>query len=91
MNKERGMINDNELMQELSLDELDEVAAGKISLKGYALLYAAILQWKALGKDKDHVLRAVTKGWNEDCEFKKFTDGTDMDLQSALNFVNHVW
>lgn len=91
MAKEERMKN-YDSMRELSLDELDDVAGGKISAAGYVLLFAAIQQFKALGRDREYAINAIISGWNKGCKFKTYaTDGTDMDLQEAIQFVRNFW
>ena len=78
--------------KEISLDDLNEVSGGKVSIAGYGLLTAMVAQIKALGKTKEDALRVLTEGWEEDCEFKKrFTDQTGDDLQNAIDYINRIW
>jgi hypothetical protein len=91
MSKEEKMIMDDSI-HELSLEELQEVAAGKIKPSGYVMLTAVIAQFKALGKNKEYVIQAVKNGWASGCPFRiSCTDGTDLDLQKAIDYVNRVW
>ena len=77
MISEEKKIKDNKLIQELSLDELDEVNGGRVSATGYTLLFAAVRLIKKKGMDKNYAISEITAGWNQDCDFKKkFTDGT---------------
>ena len=77
---------------ELSLDSISEVCGGRVKLGGYALLTAMMVQYKALGKDKDYCIKALQEGWETDCAFKtKFTDQTGDDLQAAIDFINDKW
>ncbi|MBR4719853.1 MAG: hypothetical protein IKP31_06405 [Lachnospiraceae bacterium] len=91
MAKEERIINDNNPQNELSLDELDEVSGGRISIAGYTILYAAVKLIKSKGKDKEYAIREITEGWNQDCDFKKFTNGTEDDLKRVVQFINLVW
>lgn len=85
-------MTDKKLYGEISLDDLEEVSGGRIKLTGYGLLKAYMLQMKQLGKDKDEAVRKFINSWETDAPFKtKFTDGTDADLQQALDFIDTYW
>ena len=87
----RKTINEED-MQELPLEDLEEVSGGRITIAGYGLLAAYILLYKELGKDKDYAIEALKKGWNTDSRFKQiFTDKTDEDLQTAIDFIDRHW
>ena len=89
---EEKKINENCLNSEISIDELDKVSGGRVKIAGYGLLLAYIKQYKVLGKDKEYAIQQLTEGWFNDCTFRKsFTDGTDEDLQKAVNYVNEHW
>ncbi len=91
MSKEEKMIMDDSI-HELSMEELQDVAAGKIKPTGYVMLTAVIAQFKALGKNKEYVIQAIKNGWASSCTFRSsYTDGTNLDLQKAIEFVNSIW
>jgi hypothetical protein len=90
MSKEEKMIMDDSI-HELSMEELQDVAAGKIKPTGYVMLTAVIAQFKALGKNKEYVIQAIKNGWASGCTFRSYTDGTNLDLQKAIEFVNSIW
>ena len=91
MSIEEKIINDDSI-HELSLEELKDVAAGKIKPSGYIMLTAVIAQFKALGKNKEYVIQAIKNGWASGCTFRtSCTDGTNLDLQKAIEFVNSIW
>ncbi len=91
MSKEENIFNDAS-MQELSLDELQEVAGGKINVKGYLMLSSAIAVAKTMGKSKETVIQAVKHGWETGCKFRvEGTDGVELDLMKALEYVNQMW
>lgn len=76
----------------LSLEDLDDITGGRISLAGYGMLTALMVGLKKRGYDKEHCLQIIREGWAEDMKFKTvFTDQTDEDLQNALDFVNRTW
>lgn len=86
------MAEDNKYYSEISLDELEGVSGGKVKLAGYALLKAYIWQMKQLDHTRDEAVEAFIDGWDKDCEFRKrFTDGTDGDMQTAISFINDHW
>ncbi len=92
MGKKEELRMDDNSMNVLSSEELEDVVGGRITGGGYVLLYAAVKQFQALGKDKAYAIKAITEGWNKGCKFKAYTtDGTDEDLQSAIAFINSVW
>ena len=86
------MAEDKKYFEEISLDDLDEVSGGKIKLTGYALLRAYMWQMKELNHNKEETVEDFIDSWNKNCEFRtRFTDGTDADLQSGIDFINRFW
>ena len=84
--------NENYINSEISLDELNKVSGGRVKIAGYGLLLAFVKQFKVLGKDKEYAIQQLIEGWNNDSKFRKsFTDGTDGDLQKAIDYVNEHW
>jgi hypothetical protein len=86
------MAEDKKYYEEISLDDLDEVSGGKIKLTGYALLRAYMWQMKELNHNKEETVEDFIDSWNKNCEFRtRFTDGTEADLQSGIDFINRFW
>ena len=77
---------------ELAPDELEEVSGGRVKAAGYATVLAAMRILKKKGKDKEYARKMIIDGWGEDCPYKiKFTDGTEADLQTTLEFIDKYW
>jgi hypothetical protein len=91
MSKEKKTINDAAI-QELSLDELEDIAGGKITAGGYLVLSSAVLVAKRMGKTKDSLIEVITESWETGSKFKdRCTDGMDMDLTNAISYINQIW
>ena len=79
-------------VDELSLDDLDGIAGGKVDVAGYAIVLGAIKMFKKRGVDKDFFIQDFINGWNQDSEFRqKYTDGTDEDLQDLIDYIDRKW
>ncbi len=91
MSKEKKTINDAAI-QELSLDELEDIAGGKITAGGYLVLSSAVLVAKRMGKTKDSLIEVITESWETGSKFKdRCTNGMDMDLTNAISYINQIW
>ena len=85
-------MDDKRIFEEITLDDLEQVSGGRVKLAGYGLLSLFIWQMKQLGHSKEETVEAFIDGWNENCEFRKrFTDGTDADMETGLRYINEQW
>ncbi len=92
MNNEREKINLDDALDELSLDELENIAGGKISAPGYALVAGAVVLFKSKGYSKDECIKEMIAGWNRGSTFRyKLTDGTNQDMQDMVDYINSIW
>ena len=92
MENEEKKINIDETLNELSMDELEDIAGGRITGTGYAAVTAAVLMFKKKGYSKEHCIQAMTDGWNKGSTFRdNMTDGTDQDLNDMVNYINLIW
>ena len=68
------------------------MTGGKIRKSIDALMDASIFGYKGMGKSKEDLLSDISTGWTLGGDFKdKYTDGTDEDLQTVLNYVKSHW
>lgn len=92
LQEEIKMAEDKKYYEEISPEDLEGVSGGRIKLTGYALLRAYMWQMKELNHNKEETVEDFIDSWNKNCEFRtRFTDGTDADLQSGIDFINRYW